>query len=174
MSKEREEKMLNNKKHYGKARIETVLVMLMLVLFSISTYTLVVSTASSYEKNHSDMDAKDNLRLALSYIDLKIKQSDKKGIYVLEKAIEDKDVIVVENKIKGEIYQNIIYFKDGFLKEMLIKKGTDLDHVEGFEIAKIKDMTFSKTGKDLINVFITTDNDHGKKYTSNIIINPNF
>ena len=79
--------MLNNKRHYGKARIETILVMLMLVVFSISTYTLVVSTASSYSKNYSDMDAKDNLRLALSYIDLKIKQSDKKGVYVLEKAI---------------------------------------------------------------------------------------
>ena len=61
--------MLNNKRHYGKARIETILVMLMLVVFSISTYTLVVSTASSYGKNYSDMDAKDNIRLALSYID---------------------------------------------------------------------------------------------------------
>ena len=174
MTKEREEKMLNNKKHYGKARIESILVMLVLVVFSISTYTLVVSTASSYDKNHKDMLAKDNLRLALSYIDLKVKQSAKKGVYLIEKAIDNKDVIVVEDEIKGEIYQNVIYFKDGFLKEMLIKKGTDLSEVEGFEIAKIKDMTFSKTGSDLINVSITTDNEHGKKYTSNTIINPNF
>ena len=166
--------MLNNKRHYGKARIETILVMLMLVVFSISTYTLVVSTASSYGKNYSDMDAKDNLRLALSYIDLKIKQSDKKGVYVLEKAIEDRDVIVVEDEIKREIYQNIIYFKEGFLKEMLIKKGTNLSEVEGFEIAKIRDMTVKKTGKGLINLSITTENEHGKKYTSNLIINPNF
>lgn len=166
--------MLNNKRHYGKARIETILVMLMLVVFSISTYTLVVSTASSYGKNYSDMDAKDNLRLALSYVDLKIKQSDKKGVYVLEKAIEDKDVIVVEDDIKGEIYQNIIYFKDGFLKEMLIKKGTNLNEVEGFEIAKIMDMRVKKTGNGLINLSITTDNENGKKYTSNLIINPNF
>ena len=166
--------MLNNKKHYGKARIESILVMLVLVVFSISTYTLVVSTASSYDKNHKDMLAKDNLRLALSYIDLKVKQSGKKGVYLIEKAIDNKDVIVVEDEIKGEIYQNVIYFKDGFLKEMLIKKGTDLDEVEGFEIAKIEDMTFSKTGSDLINDSITTDNEHGKKYTSHTIINPNF
>ena len=99
--------MTNNKKHYGKARIETVLVMLMLVIFSISTFTLVVSTASSYGKNHEDTAAKDNLRLAVSYIDSKIKQSNR-NIYILEKAIDNKNAVVIENNIKGEIYQNII------------------------------------------------------------------
>ena len=113
--------MTNNKKRYGKARIETVLVMLMLVIFSISTFTLVVSTASSYGKNHEDTAAKDNLRLAVSYIDSKIKQSNR-NIYILEKAIDNKNAVVIENNIKGEIYQNIIYFKEGFLKELLIKK----------------------------------------------------
>ena len=165
--------MTNNKKHYGKARIETVLVMLMLVIFSISTFTLVVSTASSYGKNHEDTAAKDNLRLAVSYIDSKIKQSNR-NIYILEKAIDNKNAVVIENNIKGEIYQNIIYFKEGFLKELLIKKGTNLDEVEGFNIAKIKDMEVTKTARGLINVTITTDNGHGKIYKSNTVINPSF
>ena len=165
--------MTNNKKHYGKARIETVLVMLMLVIFSISTFTLVVSTASSYGKNHEDTAAKDNLRLAVSYIDSKIKQSNR-NIYILEKAIDNKNAVVIENNIKGEIYQNIIYFKEGFLKELLIKKGTKLDEVEGFNIAKIKDMEVTKTARGLINVTITTHNGYGKIYKSNTVINPSF
>ncbi|MBF1051656.1 MAG: DUF4860 domain-containing protein, partial [Peptostreptococcaceae bacterium] len=57
-----------NKKHYGKTKLETMLVMLMLIIFSICAYTLVVATASSYEKNQNEMITKDSLRLATSYI----------------------------------------------------------------------------------------------------------
>jgi len=140
-----------------------------LVIFSISTFTLVVSTASSYGKNHEDTAAKDNLRLAVSYIDSKIKQSNR-NIYILEKAIDNKNAVVIENNIKGEIYQNIIYYKDGYLKELYVEKGTNLSEVEGFDIANIKDISIENKANGLVEISITTADKDSKEYKSKTLI----
>ena len=132
-----------NKKHYGKTKLETMLVMLMLIIFSICAYTLVVAT-------------KDSLRLATSYIDSKIKQSDSKKIEIVDIDISDKKAISIQDDVEGVTYQNIIYYKDGYLKELYVEKGTNLSEVEGFDIANIKDISIENKANGLVEISITT------------------
>ena len=159
-----------NKKHYGKTKLETMLVMLMLIIFSICAYTLVVATASSYEKNQNEMIAKDSLRLATSYIDSKIKQSDSKKIEIVDIDISDKKAISIQDDVEGVTYQNIIYYKDGYLKELYVEKGTNLSEVEGFDIANIKDISIENKANGLVEISITTADKDSKEYKSKTLI----
>lgn len=159
-----------NKKHSGKTRLEIMLVMLMLILFSISAYTLVVATASSYEKNQTQMLTKDSLRLATSYIDSKIRQSDSKNIKIIDIPISDKKAISIEETIDGNVYQNIIYLKDDFLKELYVQKGTNLQDVEGFDIAQISDMNLEILKNNVISISVTTKDNKGKEYKSKSLV----
>lgn len=159
-----------NKKHYGKTRLETMLVMLMLIIFSISAYTLVVATASSYEKNQNEMITRDSLRLATSYVDSKLKQSDNKKIDVIDINISEKKAISIQEDVDGVTYQNIIYFKDGYLKELYVEKGTDLAEVEGFDIASISDMSIIKNENGMLEISITTKDKDSKEYKSKTFV----
>lgn len=161
-----------NKKHNGKTRLETMLVMLVLIMFSVSAYTMVVATSSSYAKNQDDTVAKDNLRLATSYIDSKIKQSESKDISLTDISISDKRAISIKEKDNGASYLTLIYLKDGFLKELLVQDGTNLEEVEGNDIASIKDMDAVLNGKCL-KLSVKTQCGTSKEYSSQAFININ-
>ena len=137
-----------NKKHLGKTRLETMLVMLLLIIFGIATYTLVLVTATSYEKTQSESKAKDNLRLASSYLESKLKQADKSKVKIAKDIFGVKEAIIIEEEYEGTTYQTAIYHKDGTIRELYIKKDTKLEDTSGFEIANIDkfDVEYLKKG----------------------------
>lgn len=159
-----------NKRYYGKTRLETIVVMLILLMFGISTYTLVLATTTSYEKSQNEHIAKDNLRLASSYIDSKIKHFEKNNIKIEKTPLVNSNAIILEENIEGDIYQTIIYFKDKSLKEIFIKKGTQLDDSLSFEIARLEDIQINKI-KDRILELTFHTKANGNDYNTQTILN---
>lgn len=141
-----------NKKYYGKTRLETMLVMLLLIVFGISTYTLVVVTATSYEKTQNESNAKDNLRLASSYIESKLRQASKDNVKIVNDMFDSSKAILIEEEYDGTTYETAIYHKGGVLREVYIKKDTQLDDTSGFEIAKIDEFSVEYIKENTLEV----------------------
>lgn len=159
-----------NKKHFGKTKIETMLVMLILVVFCISTYVLVVATTGYYNKSQQETLAKNNLRLASSYIDSKINQTDYTSIKVEKNILDIPKAIVLEEKYDERTFQTIIYKKNNKLRELFIEKGTILENTDGSEIATINDMQISDIKDNLLKVNFSTKDISNKIYNSSSII----
>ncbi|EHL16378.1 MAG: DUF4860 domain-containing protein [Peptoanaerobacter stomatis] len=162
-----------NKKSNGKTRLETMLVMLLLIVFGISTYTLVVVTATSYEKTQAETTAKDNLRLASSYIESKLRSANKDNVKIVDSIFDSQSkAIILEEKLEGDTYQTAIYYKDNALREIYIKKGTQLEDTSGFEIAKIDKFDIEKLQNNTLNIsFATSANE--QDYDMQTIVNLN-
>lgn len=156
-----------NKKYLGKTRLETMLVMLLLIIFGVATYTLVLVTATSYEKTQSESMAKDNLRLASSYLESKLRQADKDKVSVVKDMFEGKEAIVIEEEYEAMTYQTVIYHQDGTIRELYIKKDTKLEDTSGVEIAKIDkfDVEYLKKGTIQMNFEKSANQENYKMQT---------
>lgn len=125
----------NNK---GYAMIELVLVIALLALFGVATLSLVVSGSAAYENINSKKDLDSELRVALSYLDTKVRQNDSEGALRLESnPAGDGSALVVTEIIGDTQYETWIYLSGGKLREVLIDKDEPVLDDLGFEIAEI-------------------------------------
>ena len=132
----------NKEKNSGYALIELVLVIALLALFCIATLSLVMTGSAAYKSINEKKELDSELRVAISYLDTKVKQNDSEGVLRLglNPAGDGKALIVSE--FLGETqYETWIYLSGGKLREVLIEKGEPVLDDLGFEIAEIEGFT---------------------------------
>lgn len=126
------------RKHKGSGMIELILVMILLMLFGLSTFMLVVSGSNAYATTVSERDNLADRRVALSYIDNKIRQHDQQKAVEVRKNKLNGGVAIVLKEGQGEnAFETWIYENDGLLREAYLKKGVPLSDDMSFEICKI-------------------------------------
>jgi type II secretory pathway pseudopilin PulG len=122
----------------GYSLIELVLVMALLIIFGLSTFTLVVSGSGAYKNILSKKEANSELRVAISYINMRIRQNDSVGSVRVEKSPFGNGVaIVTEEVIDNNTYETWIFWHEGSLRESLIKQGDPVTIDISFVIADI-------------------------------------
>jgi prepilin-type N-terminal cleavage/methylation domain-containing protein len=123
----------------GYTLIELMLVVALLALFGISTLSLVVSGSSAYRTIMEKKEIDSELRVALSYMDTKVKQNDMKDTLRLESnPAGDGKALVITEEIEENAYETWIYLSGGKLREVMVQKGEPVQDDLGFEIADIE------------------------------------
>lgn len=126
----------------GHTLIELTLVMVMLGLFGLAAFSLVSSSGKAYRGISEQTAGDTELRVAISYIDTKIRQNDVQNAIRLEKnPLESGQAIVITENLGKETYETWIYTRDGKMKELLIKKGSKFRDDFGFEISQTDQLT---------------------------------
>jgi hypothetical protein len=96
--------------------IESVTVMLVMIIFALVVFLVINAGSSAYNTIIDDKQSTENARVAYSYINMKIRQSDAAGcIDVVETEFGNTLKIDIED---GE-YCTYIFFSDGALYECL-------------------------------------------------------
>ncbi len=117
--------------------IDTVFVICLLLLFVLSSLSVIAIGASIYKKNVAAMADNSSHRIACAYITEKVRQSDNEGnVYVKE--IFGENALVLSKDIDGVTYNTYIYDYDGNLMELFAR--ADLDNFypqSGQKIPKI-------------------------------------
>lgn len=126
----------------GYALIELVLVIALLALFGIATLSLVATGSAAYKDINEKKELDSELRVAISYLDTKVKQNDSEGTLSLRSnPAGDGKALIVSEIIGEKQYETWIYLSGGKLREVLIEKGEPVLDDLGFEIAKIGGFT---------------------------------
>lgn len=122
----------------GYTLIELMLVVALLALFGAATLSLVVSSGNAYKGILGKKDLDSNLRIALSYVDNKIRYNDVKHALRLEvNPSGNGKALVIEEELDGSIYETWIYQSGGKLREVLVEKGEPVEDDLGFEITDL-------------------------------------
>lgn len=122
---------------------EIILVMVLLLLFSISTLTLVATGSDSYINIIDDNEKNSNLRVAQSYIHTKVRQNlEKDAVYITEFPEITGKCLVVKDGYSNIEYETIIFFHDGQMKESLIIEGGSFNPDSSFTIVEIDELSF--------------------------------
>ena len=146
---------LMKKNNRGVSKVEVILVMILILLMGLAVFTLVVSSSDTYKNVIDEKENLSNLRIAASYIDNKIKQSDEQSsIYIKNNPINGEASIVIVQRVDNENYETWIYLSDKMLKEAYIKQNQDFTDDMSFDIASIEEFVPS-INDDIMEITIS-------------------
>ena len=146
---------LMKKNNKGVSKVEVILVMILILLMGLAVFTLVVSSSDTYKNVIDEKENLSNLRIAASYIDNKIKQSDEQSsIYIKNNPINGEASIVIVQRVDNENYETWIYLSDRMLKEAYIKQEQEFTDDMSFDIASIEEFVPS-INDDIMEIIIS-------------------
>jgi len=120
--------------------VESIMVILLMILIAISISVLIYNGSVTYRNIIDNKNIEENTRIALSYVNMRVKQNDRTGqISVDKQAFEGNNVLVITHTGEEEGLFSYIYYYDGFLWECY----TDgpLDHSLSTQIIEVEAMT---------------------------------
>ena len=130
--------------------IDTVFVICLLLLFVLSSLSVIAIGASIYKKNVREMADNFSHRIACAYITEKVRQADEGGQIRVEE-IFGENALVLTKEIKGVTYNTYIYDYDGNLMELFARSdlgsfypqsGQRILEVDSFDIEEVSEGLF--------------------------------
>jgi hypothetical protein len=95
--------------------IESLLVMILMVIFAFSTIFIIVEGKSAFERVTDNKIEDENARIALSYVNKRIKQDDRSdSINLIEDAVAGQDALKIDH---GDGLSTYIYSFEGIMYE---------------------------------------------------------
>lgn len=122
--------------------VESIMVILLMILFAASISVLIFEGSVTYRNIINNKTEEENVRIALSYVNMRIKQNDVSSyIEVTENGFDGQDLLTIHHHGEEEGLHSYIYFKDGYLWECY----TDgpLDHQLSTEIIPLTAIEFA-------------------------------
>ncbi|KAF5042244.1 DUF4860 domain-containing protein [Sedimentibacter saalensis] len=137
---------MNSKNFSKQFSFQFVFIMLLFLIIVILSVMIIVLGKNIYVNINEDRDSNYELRVSLSYIANKIRQSDKQGTVEIRN-YENNNAVVINETYDDENYETWIYFYDNAIYEMftdenatfLPEEGMKIVDCDSLEITKIKD-----------------------------------
>ena len=147
---------MNDKKE--KPHIVDVLFVLALFgVFTLSALVLVILGANIYKQTVSHMTSNYDSRMACSYFAEKIRQNDLASSVELGE-LYDTEALVFSQEINGETYATYLYYHDGYLKELFMKKGSNIGDnplAAGNPIMALEHLDMELISDNLLKIYFT-------------------
>ncbi len=121
--------------------VESIMVILLMIIFAASMSVLIYQGSVTYRNIINNKNEEENVRIALSYVNMRIKQNDiSENIVVDTTGYKGQDVLIIHHYGEEEGLMSYIYYYEGYLWECYTDG--DLDHTLSTEIIPLKEMTF--------------------------------
>lgn len=141
----------NGPKQRGSVSVETVAALFLLLVLGIGIFSLAVSSTSAYSRIYDGQNLQSELRVALSFIQMKIRQNDvMQAVRVEENPVNGGPAIVIRETYDDEVYETWIYQDEGKLREALMLEGEAPANELSFEIADADGFT-AELDNNLLN-----------------------
>jgi len=133
----------------------------LIALFAIAALVLLSAGMQVYKNVVLASNENFELRTSLSYVATKIRQYDAQGC-VDVRSYDGTQALVLSEEFDGDIYNTLIYFKNGYLCELTQIEGYEPDLEFGFETLEIDGFDIRKSGSDII---LSAENASGDRET---------
>lgn len=124
--------------------VESFMVILLMTIFAASICILIFEGSKTYETIITNKTHEENARIALSYVNMRIKQNDiKNAIYIETNESYNMNVLVINHSGEEEGLKSYIYFMDGIMWECYTTD--ELDTNLSTEIIPVTNITFKQS-----------------------------
>lgn len=128
----------------GAGFLEILFITALLLLFGVTTYTLVAVGGGSYNRVMSKRDVNVTVRVALSYLSTQLRQHDEAGAVSVRTLPDGAQCLVLASQTEaGDVYETRIYCDNGYLKESVVLAEEPFDASFGSEITPLRGLTIS-------------------------------
>jgi prepilin-type N-terminal cleavage/methylation domain-containing protein len=144
----------------GYTLIELVLVLLLLTFVAVAVFLLTDVGSAAYARIYANRDQSADLRIGLSYLDVRLKKIDGVGTVEIRPApFGGGQALVLTQEIEGDVYETQLYVEAGMLKELFSRKGLEVNADMAAEIARADKMEVRFAGKQLLVLTLTSGSD---------------
>lgn len=128
-----------------KKQMGSVLVLLVFAIFVASVLFVLLTGADTVQKmNERDRGSYD-LRTVVQYLTTRIRQGDQRDM-VEVREMDGRSVLTLKEQIEGTDYETNVYCYDGYLCELFVETGLDIELEFGEWITPLKNLTFKDEG----------------------------
>lgn len=156
---------VGTKQMSGRTQTEILAVFTLLLLMGLCIFSLAAAGSSAYRKTDESRSAQVEVRVAMSFIQMKIRQSDAAdSIRIEPNPINGDNALVLSETLSGQRYDTWIYHDGGSLREAFVLSGEIFDNGEAFPVADLDgfEILSNQSGSGLI---IRTWSHDGKSKT---------
>jgi prepilin-type N-terminal cleavage/methylation domain-containing protein len=146
-------------KRHGYTLIELVLVMFLLVLVAFFVFTLAGAGSQAFLRLSESQRQQAELRIAVSYLDVKIKKADhENGLSIKPNPYDaSQSALRLTESINGIEYLTWIFWRDGKLQELVVDANATLTPEMGTPIATLAAIQLKSLSPHLLQVTVTAD-----------------
>lgn len=143
--------------------LQTLCVLLIFCLFTISSLFLVLIGANVYQGVSRKMSDNNQIRATLSYVANKIRTGDEAGSVITETR-GDVDALIITAVYDGDAYHTYLYWYDGALKEQFLGSEEEFLPENGDEITPIPSFSIEQQGQ-AVTISAAADNGRAQSLT---------
>lgn len=122
---------------------ESILVMMLLIIFAVSTCLMIIEGSESYKNILNQKEKEENARIALSYINMRVKQNDVQGHLLFKpKSVDGKDALVIKHSGDEEGFLTYLFWDEGILWECYTDVNTEPTKAYSAQIVPIDGLKF--------------------------------
>jgi hypothetical protein len=156
---------------FGFNVLELLFITALLLLFGVTTYTLISVGSENYRRVMDKRDVNSNLRIALSYVTNQVHRYDEQGAISLREEPEG-TMLVIATKSGEERYEIRVYLYNGILYEGAVPAEEPFDPIFGDELTALSGLRFEYVDPaDKQNLLVTAwDGDAERRRTSSILL----
>lgn len=130
-------------KQIKKANLTSVLVLLVFALFAVCIMQVLLTGAQVVQDLTRGDQTNYLHRTAVQYVTMRVRQADEGGMVDVRR-MEDREVLVLSEEIEGSRYETLVYYEDGYLREMFCPAGSGIPLEFGEEILELEDFSAEK------------------------------
>ena len=144
-----------------------LLPVLLILLFSVLSLMLVLSGVGVYKNTVENGRRNNEVRASLSYVSNKVRSTGDGTVRIEQR--NDIPVLLLTESVEGTVYETMIYFYDGSLREMFSRQGRTFHPENGMEISQISSFE-AKLENHLLSLRMEDDNQ--KIYETKLSVRP--
>ena len=131
---------MKKKNHLG-----SVLVLLVFAVFVVSVMLVLLTGADVVQRLKERDDRSYEHRTVIQYLTTRVRQADENGM-VSVRDFGGQDALVLGQLIEDERYETLVYVYDGYLRELFVEAGLEIDAEFGEMILPVQSATFEDYG----------------------------
>lgn len=121
------------RQHSRKHDLGGLLVLLLFAVFAVCILSVLLTSADTYRRLSGRDQGSYDRRTAAQYITTKVRQADRQGA-VSVRSFDGQAALVLGEEIDGEQYETLIYYYDGYLRELFTSAGGEMLPEDGEKI----------------------------------------
>ncbi|HOK49166.1 MAG TPA: DUF4860 domain-containing protein [Sedimentibacter sp.] len=142
-----------------------ILIMLLYLIIVILSVLIIFLGKNIYDNINEERNTNYNLRVSLSYIANKLRQSDKSGSVEI-KQVNGENALVLNEEYDDEQYQTWIYFYEGGIYEMFTDSENTFDLSDGMKLVDADVFNIEKVRDDLYRFYAASNEKSSELYLS--------
>lgn len=142
----------------GEHVLDILFPLALLMVFAASAVLAVLLAANVYGKIAVQSAETYTARTVTAYLTEKVHRGDGADRVYLG-VFQGRQALVTEKQAGDQVYCTYVYFRDGALRELMVKKGSVISPQTGREVLKIRDLQMEQIQDNLLKFQCTDEND---------------